>query len=344
MIGKCKTLKNMNLRLARRGRGRGFTMIELLVVIGVLIILAAIVLVGMRSVTGRSREQATRLTLQQLRNLLGEYDAATRLGKGPPNWWWSNGNSLVNVPATDGDFWRAPFVPGAAALFQPLDAPGNVLTGTGTILDPMNPARNGSRAILNTQQAMRYILTVPVNRQAAQQLQSDTLFTPAWQAANIPFTGPDRVYYTQDDPPASAPVQYLVGARVQHEGKFYRCRANHPSPPGTPAPPNANWVEEGTAADTFREEPPIMLVDAWNNPILFVPATGMIVRTLNGETELDPTKRGQTVVVVSPEGSAAAAVLPNQAGELVRAGKPFFVSAGPDGDFTTGDDNIYSFE
>jgi hypothetical protein len=34
----------------------------------------------------------------------------------------------------------------------------------------------------------------------------------------------------------------------------------------------------------------------------------------------------------------------NEKGRLVRVGKPFFASAGADGDFTTGDDNIYSFE
>ena len=78
MIGKRNMLIDMSLS-PRRPR-RGFTMIELLVVIGVLIILAAIVLVGMRSVTGRGKEQSTRLTLQQLRNLLGEFEAAGKTG------------------------------------------------------------------------------------------------------------------------------------------------------------------------------------------------------------------------------------------------------------------------
>ena len=37
-------------------------------------------------------------------------------------------------------------------------------------------------------------------------------------------------------------------------------------------------------------------------------------------------------------GSASAAPV------VSRTGRPFFASAGPDGDFSTGDDNVYSFE
>ena len=71
------------------------------------------------------------------------------------------------------------------------------------------------------------------------------------------------------------------------------------------------------------------LLDAWNNPILLVPdgfedATGLPVGTggLSGVTAGGAT--GQ--IIRSPER------------------KPFFASAGADGDFRTGDDNVYSFE
>jgi hypothetical protein len=63
-----------------------------------------------------------------------------------------------------------------------------------------------------------------------------------------------------------------------------------------------------------------ILVDSWNNPIIFVPAQGMSGMTTGGVT----------YTVAAPFKSPD--------------GRPFFASAGPDGDFTKGDDNVYSFE
>jgi prepilin-type N-terminal cleavage/methylation domain-containing protein len=56
-------------------------------------------------------------------------------------------------------------------------------------------------------------------------------------------------------------------------------------------------------------------VDAWGHRILFVPGTGLKVRA-NGVD-----------VVITGSG-----------------GRPFWASAGPDGDYVTGEDNLYSFE
>lgn len=56
--------------------------------------------------------------------------------------------------------------------------------------------------------------------------------------------------------------------------------------------------------------------DAWNNPILFVPAGGLT------DVRIDGASR----TITAPDG------------------RPFFVSAGADGNFITGDDNVYSFE
>jgi len=81
-----------------------------------------------------------------------------------------------------------------------------------------------------------------------------------------------------------------------------------------------------------------ILLDNWNNPVIYVPATGLgmagatAVVAANGDVpagaiKLTAQKAGdQTRVVVSPDG------------------KGFWASAGPDGNFQTGDDNIYSFE
>jgi hypothetical protein len=70
-----------------------------------------------------------------------------------------------------------------------------------------------------------------------------------------------------------------------------------------------------------------LVLDAWGNPIIFVPGSGLIVYSKAGGHS-DATKGYiyQVVLIQSPDH------------------KPFFASAGPDGDFSNGDDNIYSFE
>lgn len=77
----------------------------------------------------------------------------------------------------------------------------------------------------------------------------------------------------------------------------------------TTPPPSAPWTE------TFSS-----LTDGWGNPIIFVPAGGIYDVLVAGQN------RDINNPVKSPDG------------------RPFFASAGPDGDFHTGDDNVYSFE
>ena len=57
-----------------------------------------------------------------------------------------------------------------------------------------------------------------------------------------------------------------------------------------------------------------VLLDGWGNPIIYVPSAGIKV-TLNG----------QAVTITAPDKQG------------------FWASAGPDGDFSSADDNVYSF-
>jgi prepilin-type N-terminal cleavage/methylation domain-containing protein len=71
-----------------------------------------------------------------------------------------------------------------------------------------------------------------------------------------------------------------------------------------------------TPSATLTRFPPVLL-DGWNNPIIFVPASGLQKVYVGGSAT--------PVIIQSPDN------------------RPFWASAGPDGDFTRGDDNIYSF-
>lgn len=78
-----------------------------------------------------------------------------------------------------------------------------------------------------------------------------------------------------------------------------------------------------------------ILLDAWGNPIIYVPASGLV----NVQLKSDSTKyyRVQSTGVQSYTTFNSPPVANANA-------RPFFASAGPDGDFAKGDDNIYSFE
>jgi prepilin-type N-terminal cleavage/methylation domain-containing protein len=70
----------------------------------------------------------------------------------------------------------------------------------------------------------------------------------------------------------------------------------------------------------------VVVLDGWGNPILFVPAGGLINVYTNTNTASWPGPSTFASPIRSPDG------------------RPFWVSAGPDGDLMRGDDNIYSFD
>jgi hypothetical protein len=66
-----------------------------------------------------------------------------------------------------------------------------------------------------------------------------------------------------------------------------------------------------------------VILDGWGNPILFCPSGGLLNVCVNVKNTTSPQI---PLVITSPDG------------------RPFWASAGPDGDFVKGDDNIYSFQ
>jgi hypothetical protein len=95
----------------------------------------------------------------------------------------------------------------------------------------------------------------------------------------------------------------------------------------------------GTAGAPGTLDPPLIL-DAWNNPIIFVGSDGLTGVGFESRKD-DSTKEWRVtstgLVPSSPGGNVSPA-------ERSKSWRPFFASAGPDGDFHTGDDNVYSFE
>src|SRR5687767_7450712 len=89
--------------------------------------------------------------------------------------------------------------------------------------------------------------------------------------------------------------------------------------------PNKVLVVESPTESAGLPSSPVLL-DGWRNPIIFVPSGGLEGVTITGST-----------VVITSSGQ-------RKAGEAsIVTDRPFWASAGADGDFSTGEDNIYSF-
>lgn len=313
-------------------RPKAMTTIELLVAIGVVTILAAILLLGLSKVRSTGQAQDTKLALENLRSMLGEYENATRFGRNPPDTWaWANGPT-VGPP---NNFWTSP-APRTGGLQPDLDAPADVRADSSAQADI---ARSGSRAIVNTSLAMGQIASVSANRAAMSGMNQDKLFYPNWVGTSF-FAGPgaDHAMLTNDDITSEA-VVYTKGMRVRHGGRNYICTESEPGT--TPPSPGGTtpWAEDAAPAP--------MLKDGWGNPIIFVPATGLRVRLLMDKNALDPTLQWEQTRVVTSVGLVDPGPSTNYNTNTYRTpagAKPFFASAGPDGNFATGDDNLYSFE
>jgi prepilin-type N-terminal cleavage/methylation domain-containing protein len=107
------------------------------------------------------------------------------------------------------------------------------------------------------------------------------------------------------------------------------------------SPKNKDAVAQAPSKTLLRDTnnnamSPPDFVDAWNNPIIFVPSGGLKGVTL---TQTQGNPNGATYTVrssgVYPTGSEPG---------LGPKDRPFWASAGQDGDFSKGDDNVYSFQ
>jgi prepilin-type N-terminal cleavage/methylation domain-containing protein len=258
-------------------RRRGFTLIEILVVIGIILVLVGIVSVGITYVTKAGKGNSVKVTLNNLRGMVTELDATAGLtGRQPAKWYRGGAAQIAPFAAAGASVWKDAD-PSSAALEAAIVPAGAVITETAT----SNGPRYDSDAVLNTQLIMQLLLGTPKNRTMLGQFPQGSLM--------------EKV-------PAGTTKLILANP------------ANDRTP--TPAIP----------------------LDPWGNPIIFVPGAGLC-----GDATTDMWVGGTSIsdggkqVVQTPTSTQLGPIQSPDA-------RPFWASAGPDGDFRTGDDNVYSFE
>ena len=161
-------------RSRRRSRG-GFTLTELLVVLGIIVLLAAIVTVGVRSALSRVVDSSTKTRLENLNSMLAAYQTAdaaggAAIGRGGVK----NLPTVVRIGAA-GDYYSTvdnqvlTNPAGFSKTINPLAAPvGKVTNKT---LDAL-PAAALTQAVLAT------LLRVPANQQAFDALPTEAKTGP----------------------------------------------------------------------------------------------------------------------------------------------------------------------
>ena len=260
-----------NTKRPRRARRGGFTLLEILTVIGIILLLVAIGVIAFGALDQSGK--ATRTTLANLVSMFTEFETTTALREQPQQIYVNDRLTPVAPGPPLVDLWK-----GSSDTLTG-DGPGPVTSGS--------MARYQWDAVANTQIVLRYLNRMPANKQIMTRL-------PGKQVHGL----------------ADAPNK---GDKLQ------------------PGPPTSKTID-----------PPLIL-DAWNNPIIFVGSDGLRgvnygLRSSGSSTTPIYDRPNQTVT------SAGVFAQSTPPANFPKNRRPFFASAGPDGDFHTGDDNVYSFE
>ena len=295
-----------------RSDRKAFTLIELLVVIAILALLITIVAYGMNRVINHSKVSATRVTLANLRSMVTEFEVTAKgLTRQPGGIWYKDNR----YPPNPGDQLLA-----GENIWQDGNPSDGVLGGSNLVepdaaLAPGDVRKEANESLTSAggKPNQRYMSDGMANTQAVMGLLRQ------------------------------APANKTTLAQLPQSQLIEEVPTAISDALGNGNPPKLNQSQ-----GTRRLDPPLVL-DAWGNPIMFVPAGGLCG---DGAGAASPNSMwlggaagstGALEVIAQTQTNQVFGA--NQRGPIKSPdGRPFWCSAGPDGNFCTADDNIYSFE
>ena len=289
---------------------RGFTLIELVIVIGIIMILMGLLVVGYRHINATAARRESIAELHILRGMLQDYESKV---------------SLAGIEAAGGQA-------------KDSNAPPNTPQKFPVYIDPTSTVISGNTA-------QWPIIRCPVQGTPSDGTDLSANGVPA-QPGPSDLTDPGGTDSDMGDKSNSTTSpRYFSGAVIRTYDVMYllmRIPSNRPIMESVQAkrilePPSgqtATTVDQGA-----------VLLDGWGNPIIFVPRGGIHVYIKNpastSSTPLPPNiylVRSTGTTLLTPSGTLI------KDPPMTGAERPFFASAGQDGDFTQGEDNIYSFQ
>jgi prepilin-type N-terminal cleavage/methylation domain-containing protein len=295
---------------------RGFTLIEILIVVGLIALLSSLLVMGLNHMQTNAKRQQTMMTLVSLQGMYADYDQTLH------RHFVSYQDDARTYPAGDVRLSNGDMACPQNVSLDYFNS--NSGAGTGTI----SVDRQGW-AVLMTRDVMAQFKLTSTNNASIGKMSAASLmrFTPSTAAAPLPYN-PSNPYSI-----ATASSRVYVGAAPPYV--YYTAIQNNPLVSGVSvAPPDPNYWFPSTYFGDSPTSPTVgtpdnsapVPLDAWGNPIIFVPGGSLGNGSVYGPGSGALVAGGISITARSPDG------------------RPFFASAGPDGDFSKGDDNLYSFE
>lgn len=341
---------------ARVGASRAFTTIELLVVISIILLLAGVVVYAISRAAAGMGTKAAGVTLGNLTAVLKEGENGNLLKRQPPGVWLSadSPTGVASYAVTEtphvvtnrvADFWRQPDNVTAAGP-KALYSPGLV---TRDLIPGLVPERDWrvSAAVQNTGIALAFLKRSSSNASLLGSLPNNTNQSATFWDANTAYPRGARVIYTTRTGSTAVSTFSYIARRDVAAGA-----ANAPPSVTSLSAGNNTW--ESSLRNDNWELTTATVLDPWNNPVIFVPSVGLQVgkehvagrQYLPGERVYVFGSGVRTYYVATAATSLTPPASPWQLATPVRAsdGRPFWASAGPDGDFDTPNDNVYSFD
>ena len=287
-------------------KNRGFTLIELLVVVAIIAILSTLLIVGISKLQTNSKRQQTVQILENCRAMWAEYDSVARL----------------HVDQAT------------------LPCPGNVTLEAEIAVEQSGGSNNpsGDRIgidVIITRAVFSLMRSQPNIRTEMDKFPAGRMFlttyatnSGAWLGilGDFTYTSPSNVAYG-----VFTPVSYTD--QSTGVSQVYLCiHAVPPNPNGGPSEATPPPSDTGYWIPLQNEPTDPVLLDGWGNPIICAFGGALGSGTALNSNGSIPTGQGvlkaggRSVIVTSPDK------------------RLFWASAGPDGDFSKGDDNLYSFE
>jgi prepilin-type N-terminal cleavage/methylation domain-containing protein len=314
---------------------QAFTLIEMLVVMGIILILIGLVILGANYTGKAAKAGSTQVAMETLRKFQAEWE------------------TVMNALAVSNN--ELAYLTDSLAKRQPLDVPPGDMSNL-TLRD--NPATRFTRGVIGRLMGITknrvIIAKLPANRIWSWPISSSVA---RWSSSST-YNYYDQVWENVRDPINT--TADLVTASGNNLKRYFICQWVH-----TASDPKTQPVVGASSALYWlpvSSDTPV-LVDGWGNPIIFVPPTGLTAPAFNtngvshvvGSRVQMSGSPGQEYRCIRAFVAVDNSFNPNTMSNPERYwvvvpsitspdGRPFWASAGPDGNFQNADDNIYSFE